>query len=247
MKSAVLVLGALAACGKADNEQPKPADKPPEVHKPLAKPDDKVPDPQCAAKAKELESWLEQFGVETASYEVDFGYVLPVIDRAPSPVEQKVDVVMIAAKSIQAFDVSEHNHVGNNLATPKLVAEKLAKLHGMAAGPDERDAGPNDQLRVDVDKDATWGSVVGVIDAAQKAGYTDVVFAFTATSKVPQPAGVEPWSTKEEQIKLASDALEAMRKQCKQWGSALFRHTWQKSKTEDAKALAREVAAAFVA
>jgi hypothetical protein len=201
----------------------------------------KGPDPACSAKVKELETWLTDFELETSSYEIDFGYKLQPIARAPLPVSQHGDAVEIRATSIEAFDDSEHNHADSKLgANPaqKAVEERLATIHGMA-----NDAA--DRIRIDVDQKALWKDVVRVVSAAEKAGYTEAVFAFTATSKLPVPAGLEAWTQKSEDVDAAGKRIEEMQKQCKAWESALFSHVPKQDRAENARAQASEIAAAI--
>ncbi|HTL35900.1 MAG TPA: hypothetical protein VL326_22375 [Kofleriaceae bacterium] len=199
----------------------------------------KAPDPACSAKVKELVPWLTDFELETSSYEIDFGYKLQPIARAPMPVSQHGDDIEIRQKSIEGFDDSEHNHADSKLgANPaqKAVEERLAAMHGMA------NENP-DRIRIDVDQKALWKDVVRVVNAAEKAGYKEAVFAFTATSKLPVPAGLEPWTQKSEDVDAAGKRIEDMQATCKEWRSASYSHAPKPSPLEDAQALASELAA----
>jgi hypothetical protein len=244
MKIAQVVCALLfVACGKSENKREEPVAKPNELagSATTAGSAAGAPDPQCAAKVKDLEPWLISLQLESSSYEIDFGYKLQKIDRAPSPVEQQIDNVMITEKRIDAFDATESNHAESKLGekpAQKDVAERLALIHGMT-----NDA--PDQLRIDVDEKAPWSDVVRVVDAATKAGYTEAVFAFTGTSKLAVPAGVDEWTKKSEDVDAASKKLEEMRKQCKEWGSALFSHVPKSTRIENATSTAKEIAAAI--
>jgi hypothetical protein len=107
----VLVL-ALAACGKSERE--KPHDVP--VQGSASVSADKPADPTCA-KGKQLEAFLSGLLVEEASHEINMGWAPVVIDRDASPVSQQVDNVTITPKTVSAYDVSEANHVDNRSAT----------------------------------------------------------------------------------------------------------------------------------
>ena len=201
----------------------------------------KAPDPECSAKVKELAPWLESFELERSSYEIDFGYKLQPIDRAPMPVEQKIDALEIKPTGMQAFDATESNHADTKLdpnPSPKAVEERLATIHGM---PNDKP----DRIRIDVDQKALWKDVVRAVQAAEKAGYKQAVFGFTGTSKLAVPAGLEPWTTKREDVDAAGKKLEEMHKQCEAWGHALFVHKFLDSEIDNAKAMASEVAAAI--
>src|SRR5262245_58968778 len=160
----VLVVCTLVACKGDKQSQPK--------QQPEAKPF--APDPACAAKAKALEPWLAQLQIESASHEIDFGSKLQVIDREPAPISHHIDYMVITANKIEAFDISQHDFAQSTLpehATAKQLSDRLVKIRGQAAGPDERDAAPDDHLRIDVDVAASWGDVARAVEAATKAGY----------------------------------------------------------------------------
>ncbi|HSD85983.1 MAG TPA: hypothetical protein VLB44_00655 [Kofleriaceae bacterium] len=238
----LLAVCILVACGKGDKKQDdgKGSAAAPAVPGDAAAA--ATPDPACAAKVKDFEGWLTSLELERSSYEIDFGYRLQVIGRAPSPVEQKIDAVEITPSSIEAFDASESNHAESKLGknpAQKALLERLTTIHGMA-----NDA--PDRVRIDVDEKAPWGDVARVADAAQKAGYKEAVLAFTATSKLTPPAGVEAWTSKQEEVDAASKRIEEMQKQCKAWDSAILTHVPKPSREDNAKANASEIAAALV-
>ena len=199
----------------------------------------------CTAKLKDLEPWFAKLEVENRSHELDFGYVLQVIDREPMPVPTHIDSVEITKNRISVFDVSEHDHAAGSLGehpTQKAIADRLAKIHDMKAGPDELEPAPDDLLRIDVDHAAMWGDVASVIDAATKAGYAHVVFGFTATSKLVQPLGVETTTDTDKAASDASDRLDVLRKQCKAYDRARMHSPARDlSPTADAEKLAKEV------
>src|SRR5450432_1331861 len=108
MTRTLLALCLVAACGNNATESAKTDDKPPAAARPGAA----DPDATCAAKVKSFQSWLTLFELEQRSYETDFGSKMVVIDRAPMPVSHQVDNVTILNTSIEAFDVSQHDHSG---------------------------------------------------------------------------------------------------------------------------------------
>jgi hypothetical protein len=208
----VAVLIALAACGKSGEK--KAADEPSADAKPKVAPIDAAPatDPACAQKAKDLEPWIAQLNVEEASFEIDFVYTLVAIDRGAANVEQQIDNVFITPTQIEAFDATESNRADTKLGekpAQDAVVARLAAIKGMGDGT---------RLRVDVDGAATWGDVTRTLDAAVAAGYTEAVFAFTATSRVAQPPGVEPYTTSIEVFDAARARLDALGETCKGLG-----------------------------
>jgi hypothetical protein len=232
----------LVACGKAKPADNKAADK--AVSEPLAA------DPACAAKVKALEPWLAKLQLETKSHEIDFGPKLLVVDREPMPVPTHVDAVEIRKASISAWDIGEHDHASTRLpehATPKQLAEFFTTMHATKAAADAFEPASDDLLRIDIDRDAAWADVAHVIDAATAAGYHDAVLAFTATSKLTPPPGVDDTTKTEAAAKAASDQLEALGKRCKPLGSVGMRHSRTKVATDDAAALAKETAVAVLA
>ena len=228
------------ACDKSDRsgDPPRRPDPPRVADAAVA------PSAACVKKVEQLAPWLEAFELEVASHEVDFGSKLHAIDRPPAPVEQRVDNVTIKPKTIQIWDASEANRVGNEVEAKDLAA-RLTATRTNTEEVDEK--GPDDLLRIDVDAGATWEPVVNVVAAAAQAGYARVVFAFTATSKLEQPAGVEPRTTTREAVDAARTRLEELRQQCKPWGSAVLSHKWGPTRTENAKRVAQATAAALVA
>jgi hypothetical protein len=205
--------------------------------------------PACTAKVKELEPWLAKLAVETKSHEVDFGYKLQVIDREPMPVEKHVDDVEMTKTSIGAWDVSQGNHVDSKLpdhATQAQLTGFLTRMHDQKATADVFEPESDDLLRVDVDRETPWGDVTHVIDAATKAGYQRVVFAFTATSKLARPPGVEDTTKSADAEQAASDQLEALGKTCKPLHRVSMPHHHGQV-VADAAAYAKETAAALLA
>lgn len=225
----------LVGCGKA-----KPADK-----QVADKAGAHAADPACAAKVKDLEPWLAKLRLETTSHEIDFGPKLQLVDRDPMPVPTHVDAVEIGKASIRGWDISQHDHASNDIpehATPKQLAEFLAKIHGQKASADEFEPASDDLLRIDVDREASWGDVTHVIDAATAAGYHSAVFAFTATSKLAPPPGVDDTTKTVAAAEAASDQLQALDKRCKPLRRASSYHR-SKIATEDAAAYAKDIAA----
>jgi hypothetical protein len=199
-------------------------------------------DPACAAKAKELEPFLAGLLVEEATAEINMGWAPVVVDREARPARQDIDNVTITPKTVSAYDASESNHVDNNIepnTKPEVAKARLAKTFEMKV---EKQRGPDDVLRVDVDKDATWGEVVRIVDAAAGAGYKQAVFTFEATSKLTAPAGVEPLTTSEDVHRQANERLEVLKKQCEGWSNAYFAMKHVDDKVEDQKAFAKEIA-----
>jgi hypothetical protein len=242
MKRPIACLLCLAvACDK------KPADAPKELDP--AKPATGVSaSPSCGAKLEALEPWLAKLDIETKSHEIDFGPKLQVIDREPMPVEQRVDAVEIRKSSIRAWDINQHDHAETSLpenATPKQLADFLTKMHDQKASDAEFLPASDDLVRVDVDREAKWGDVTHVIDAATKAGYHRAVFAFTATSKLTPPAGIDDATKTEAAAKTASDRLETLGTNCKPLGRLTLRHHPSTNDLEDAAAIARETTAAL--
>jgi hypothetical protein len=204
----VALLAGLAACGKGGEKKEAPADA---AKKPQAATVDAKPaaDPACAQKAKDLEPWLAQLNAEEASFEIDFIYTLVAIDRGAANVEQQVDNVFVTPTQIEAFDASESNRAETKLGekpAQDAVAARLAAIRGMGEGA---------RLRVDVDGASTWGDVARTIEAAVAAGYQEAVFAFTATSRVAQPPGVEPYTTSIEVFDAARARLDTLGETCK--------------------------------
>ena len=176
----------------------------------------KATDPACAAKAKELEQWLTQLQDETSSYEINFGWKPVVIDRAPAKVTQQADYLVITPKTVSAYDHSESNHVDNNIgpnADEKKVKERLTTTFGMKGAKDG-----DDILRIDVDEATPWSEVQKLVDGATQVGYKKVVFAFEATSKVAQPAGVPAKIEDSAMTDEAGKRLDEFRKLCSGWG-----------------------------
>lgn len=236
-----LIAGCLfaVACGKAEHKKsedppPRPPDPPPAI--------DAAPSAACMQKVEQLAPWLEAFELEISSHETDFGSKLHVIDRAAQPVEQYVDNVTIKSKTIQIWDASESNRVGNEVEPKDLAARLAATRKNTADGLEE---GPDDLLRIDVDAGATWEPVVRVVEAATAAGYPRVLFAFTATSKLEQPAGVEPRTTTREAVDAARKRLEELRQQCRPWASAVLNHKSAPTPIENAKRVAKETVTAL--
>src|SRR5262245_56461169 len=132
MRIAIACLVVALGCSDKHEQKAPPVTKQPD--KPAAR------DTACVAKTKELEPWLAALDLESASYEIDFGFMLQPIDRAPFPVEQHIDSVSITKKTIGAYDIGEHNHAGSDLGKQQRALEaKLAEMKGKAAGADEID------------------------------------------------------------------------------------------------------------
>ena len=236
MTRAALLLALAVGCDK------KPAPAPTATAAPAA-------NAACTSKLEGFEPWLAKLEVENRSHELDFGYKLQVIDREPMPVPTHIDSVEITKTRISVFDVSEHDHAAGSLGehpTQKAIAERLAKIHDMKAGPDEFEPAPDDLLRIDVDQAAAWGDVASVIDGATKAGYAHVVFGFTATSKLAQPPGVDATTDTDKAASDASDKLDALHKQCKAYErAAMHSPARDLSPTADAEKHAKEIVAAL--
>jgi hypothetical protein len=201
----LLVLG---ACGKADETKGREETAP----KPVGLDARSATDPACASKAKELEPWLAQLNLEERTFEVDFVYELVVIGRGPAGVEQQIDNVFITPTRIEAFDETEANRAETKLGerpAQQAVVQRLAAIKAMGQGV---------RLRVDVDQAATWGDVARAVEAAAAAGYEEALFAFTATSKLEPPPGVEPYTTTMEAFDEAGARLEALGATCKGLG-----------------------------
>lgn len=241
---AALVL--IAACGKGSKSDDQPVGVAHLRHEEPAKGSAVVLPPAtydeaCAAKLKDFTPWLTALELERSSYEIDFMYKLQKIDRAPLPVPQKIDAVEITASHIEAFDATEANHADSKLGekpTQKALEDRLKAIHDMA------DETP-DRLRADIDEKATWNNVARVMDAAAKAGYKQVVFAFTATSRLAIPPGDNEWTMTREDVDAASKELEEMQKKCPAWDRAIFRHVPNPDEVVDAKNWATEITEAF--
>ena len=205
------ILVALGACSKSEEKkEAKAPDEP--AQKPVAVGGKPAADPACAAKAKELEPWLAQLNAEERTFEVDMVYRLVVIDRGAAEVAQQIDNVFITPTAIEGFDETEANRADTKLGknpAQKAVVERIATIKGMGQG---------EVLRVDVDEAATWGDVSRTLDAAVAAGYQQALFAFTATSKLQPPAGVEPYTTSMEEFDAAGARLEALGETCEGLG-----------------------------
>jgi hypothetical protein len=207
LASWVVLCGVTCGCGKTASDAGKQADA------------------ACVAKLKDFEPWFAALKLEVWSYEIDFGAVLQKTSRSPDPLPNTtVDSVRITPTAIDAWDVSQHDHVSSELGgkapeQAKLV-EVLTRYRGMASPPTGYQHGPDDLLRVDVDEKAPWSDVTRVVDAAKTAGYAKLVFAFTATSKVAQPPGVTPTITDAEIVKAAGKKLDELAKTCPAWGRA---------------------------
>jgi hypothetical protein len=236
----LLTCALLAACSgrKADAPNPEAKATPAEPAKPATV-------PACAAKAKDLEPWLVQLEQEVSSHEIDFGLKLQPIDRAPYPVEQRIDYVSITDQCRALFEESEANHVGCSL--DKLGGEDALVERLKAAHDQKGKGGVDDVLRLDVDGKAHWGDVARIVEAAAKAGYTNALFGFTATSKLAQPPGVDASTVTEETFDRASKRLDELQTACKPWKSAILGHRYVEPKGENARAVGQETAAALVA
>lgn len=206
MRTWLLVL-ALVACkgnekksGRVEEKTTEPAPK---------------TDPDCANKANQLQAWLEQLREQKSTEEINFGWKPVILDLAPAKVTQEVDNVTVTPKSVAAFDTSEANHVGDNIganADAKKVSERLTTIHNMKTGKDD------DVLRVDVDAATQWSEVAKLVDTAAQVGYTKVIFAFEATSKLAMPNGVTGPTTDRKVADEADAKLEEMRNTCPGWG-----------------------------
>jgi biopolymer transport protein ExbD len=207
MRTWLLVL-ALVACKGNEKKSGRIEEKTAETPAPKA-------DPDCANKTNQLQAWLEQLREQKSTEEINFGWQPVVLDREPAKVSQSVDNATVTPKSVAAFDSSESNHVGDNIgakADAKKVSERLTAIFNMKSGKDD------DVLRVDVDAAAPWSEVAKLVDAAVQVGYTKVVFAFEATSKLAMPNGVTGPTTDSKVTDEANAKLEEMRKTCPGWG-----------------------------
>lgn len=240
----VLLACVVVACGKSEQKPTEAA------HNTVDKQAEAKPhatDPACAAKVKELEPWLTQLEIETASHEIDWRYKLPQIDRAAIPLSRHADWIAIG-KDLMAYDSTVHETTGADKPVAKnlkAVVLKLKEMHDTPASAEDKDAPQNDQLRFNVDENATWSDVVLVANAASQAGYTEALFAFGAMSKLTAPAGVPDVTTSQDDASKADHALEALREKCKPWDRAMLHHTWNPDRGENAKAEAHETAAAL--
>lgn len=245
---AFVVTALIGACGKSDQPaKPQEASNSQRAGS-AAEGSPAKADPACAAKVKALEPWLAQLGIETASHEIDWGYKLAKIDRPPIPLSRHSDWIAIG-KELQAYDSTVHETTGSDkplAKNAKALVEKLKQMHDTPASPDDKDAPPNDQLRFSVDEKAPWSDVVLVANAAARAGYTEALFAFTATSTLTPPAGLPDLTTSEDDASKANHALEALREKCKPWDRAVLRHTWNPDRAQNATAEAHETAAALI-
>jgi hypothetical protein len=210
-----------------------------------------VTSPECAQKVKELTPWLEQIEVEQASHEIDFGYQLQVIDRAPLPLPRKIDIVMIKATSFDAYDLAGSEHMQVELVDVPSQTELDTALAAMfATKPDASDKSlpPADLLRIDVDIGAPWSDVVRTVDSATKAGYARVLFAFTATSTLVAPVGIPREVTSADEMSKVDRRLEQLGEtECKPLGHAALHHEWNPDRAANARAVARETADAIAA
>lgn len=234
----LIALALLAACGKSE-----PKSDPPKTTDDAA---------ECAAKVKELAPWLEKLEIEQASHEIDFGYTLQVIDRAPVPLPRKIDVMIVQEKKLDGYDLrgTEHERLdfGGDLPAPEVVEATLAAMFATKPDPTDKSLPPPDLLRIDVAPLAHWSDVVHVVDAAAKAGYARVLFAFTATSKLEPPLGVASKITDADEISRAGKRMEEMRDtQCTPWDRAVMRHEWNPDRAANARAIAKETADAIAA
>jgi len=181
-----------------------------------AKPVKPATDPACAAKLDGFATWMAALDEEKAAYEIEMSGHLATIDRAPAPVDQELDAIVLTPNRLEGYDASESNHVGGDLGkTDADILAKLTKMHALT----NKNA---DRIRVDIDEATPWAQAVRVVDAIQKAGYTHALFAFAATSKVVPPAGVEPWTMTEEAHDAATAKLAALKKGCKDWNDGII-------------------------
>lgn len=243
---------ALAACGKS-GDAPAPKPEPEPTVKPVkpAEPVKPVASPECVAKTKGFATWFAALKLEERSYELDFGYVLLPTERKPAPVSHHLDAIEIKESgAIGIWDVSEANHVdspvGDKPDDAKLL-EVLKTDRAKLAGPDAFDPGPDDTVRIDVDKRAPWLSVVRVAKAAREAGYGKAIFVVTAKGVAERPTGTDEWTTLAEVHDAASKAVEDAGKTCKPFGRAMMH--WPDGKLtpeQDTAAWGAKVEAAFV-
>ena len=214
---------AIASCGKGDT---KPERKlvpgtnrvaEPE-HAPTPVAEHKV-DPACANRLKDFSVYMTALEEEKASYEIEMFNHLATVDRAPAPVEREMDTVDLTPKHAQGWDASESNHVGGDLGKSDAeIVASLTKMHGMADAHADR-------IRVDIDETTPWSEAVRVVNAIQKAGYKEALFAFNGTSKIIPPAGVEPWTTTAEAHDAATAKLNELKKGCKDWDEGIIMGT----------------------
>jgi hypothetical protein len=221
-KLAVCVMLAMVAC-KGDRKPPPKlvpgTNRIAESEHPPAPVVEKKVDPACAAKLKDFSTWMTALEEEKAAYEIEMFNKLATIDRAPAPVEREMDTVALTPKQAQGWDASEANHVGGDLGkTDAEMVASLTKMHGMTDAHADR-------IRVDIDETTPWSDAVRVVNAMQKAGYKEALFAFNATSKVTPPPGVEPWTTTAEAHDAATAKLKELKKGCQDWNDGIIVNT----------------------
>lgn len=232
----ILLLAACKSDGKKSGRQPEPA--------PVGSAS--AADPACANKAKDLEPFLAALLVEEASNEINMGWSPVVVGLEARPVRQDIDNVTITPKTVSAYDVSEANHVDNNIQPNTGADVALARFAKILEMKVEKRRGADDMLRLDIDKDATWGEVTRIVDAATAAGYKQAVFAFEATSKLAPPPGVDAQTTDAEVTAKSEARLGELKKQCAPLGDVVFNLPKTDNKIDEQKAIAKVTADAIV-
>jgi hypothetical protein len=152
---------------------------------------DKLGAEQCAAEVLRLRGWLKEMTVET--------------DESPVPVRPSI-FLMVAnienadrpASSGPLVEISKkRTWVENQVARPNQLDELLLKTAKQAEnlGRGDKEAVKLPRLLVAVDRDAPWGRLVAVHDAAARAGFTQISLLFTpygaATTKRPGPSSID--------------------------------------------------------
>ncbi len=245
---ALLVLVAAAACGgkKGDDPAAKPAATGATAQV-AADAAPSAPEPQCAAKVKDLEQWMTTMAGE-GRLELDFGYKLVAADVPPHPLDD-LDDVEVTPKSTGTYDETEKSHdydAAHRLDFPVKPVElhdRLAKTFALHHAADDANAGPDDSLRVDVDEAAPWSAVVTLASAAASAGYTRLVFVFTAKSALsPPPPSAQSAAIAKDWM----EAQETVEKPCKDIEHAFFSHVPKPKRADEALAIAHELPAAVL-
>lgn len=152
---------------------------------------DKLGAEQCAAEVLRLRGWLTEMTEET--------------DESPVPVRPSI-FLMVAniekpdrpASSGPLVEISKkRTWVENQVARPNQLDELLKKTAKQAEnlGRGNKEEIKLPRLLLAVDRDAPWGRLVAVHDAAARAGFTQISLLFTpygqATTKRPGPSSID--------------------------------------------------------
>lgn len=215
MRRVVLLLVAVTACKGEPKSNRREDPKPPPVAADAA-----AVDPACLTKAKDLQQFLETFLVEVDSYEINMGWTPALAEKTPAAVPQNLDYLLVTPKTVSAYDVSESNHVDNNIGPGKPADARLETTFEMKGK--ERDAGPEDHLRIDIDATVPWEEVARIVTAAQKAGYTEAVFAVEPKFVMKEWGGLAAQTTDEKEVEAAQQAIKALYEKCPAIESALL-------------------------